>query len=78
MALWEELSNLTSVEQMLEDWPGPVHADPSDKNLRFSLAATEFFVVGLHTNSSRLSPQFPYPMMIFNVFAQFGALDKLG
>ena len=77
-ALWNELSNLTSTEEMLEDWADPSHADPSDKNFRFSLGGTEFFVVGLHTNSSRLARKFPYPMMIFNVFAQFEALEKLG
>ena len=76
--LWNELSHLTSLEDLDTDWSDREHADPESKDFRFSLGGTEFFVVGLHTNSSREARRFPFPLLIFNVFDQFEQLERLG
>lgn len=77
-ALWRELSLLTSVEDRETDWAPNVNSNPGDEAFRFSLGGAEFFVVGLHSNSSRHSRRFSQPVIIFNVWDQFAQLMKLG
>lgn len=76
--LWRELSCLTSEEEKHLDWKPGASTDPDDKGFRFSLGGTEFFVVGLHSNNSRLARRFSRPCLVFNVFDQFEQLAKLG
>ena len=77
-AMWAELSALTSEESKDQDWRDPAHADPSSKEFRFSLEGSEFFVVGLHPQSSRLGRRFSRPALVFNVFEQFEELERQG
>ncbi len=77
-ALWKELSFLTSEEDRKNDWPANSVQDPADPGFRFALGGSEFFVVGLHSQSSRQARRFSRPAMIFNVFSQFDQLMKLG
>jgi FPC/CPF motif-containing protein YcgG len=76
--LWKELSMLTSEEDRATDWSRAETANPDDAAFRFSLGGAEFFVVGLHSQSSRLSRRMSCPVLIFNVFDQFNQLMKLG
>lgn len=76
--MWTELSNLTSVEDKQFDWPKTSNSNPEDKSFRFGLGGSEFFVVGLHSNSSRNARKFSRPVLIFNIFEQFELLAKQG
>ena len=77
-SLWRELSFLTSEEEKDLDWKPGATTNPQDEAFRFSLGGTEFFVVGLHSQSSRVARRFSRPALIFNVFDQFEQLEKLG
>jgi hypothetical protein len=77
-AMWKELSYLTSEEDRANDWAEGAVKDPLDPGFRFSLSGSEFFVVGLHPQSSRKARQFSRPILIFNIFDQFEELKKLG
>jgi hypothetical protein len=76
--LWKELSFLTSEEDRKSDWPADSIQDPTDPGFRFGLGGAEFFVVGLHSQSSRHARRFSKPALIFNIFSQFDQLVKLG
>lgn len=76
-ALWRELSFLSSVEDALADWGG-AERDPASPQFCLHLSGEKIFVVGLHPASSRLSRQFPFPALVFNLFGQFSALQALG
>jgi FPC/CPF motif-containing protein YcgG len=76
--LWKQLSNLTSAELRETDWGPNTNSNPQDPSFRFSLAGAEFFVVGLHPQSSRISRQFSRPVLIFNVWDQFAELMRIG
>ena len=77
-AMWKELSYLTSEEDRQTDWAEGAMKDPLNPGFRFSLGGSEFFVVGLHPQSSRKARQFSRPILIFNIFDQFEQLKKLG
>lgn len=77
-ALFQELSFLTSEDDREHDWPVEAESDPNQPSFQFCLDGREFFVVGLHTQSSRIARRFAYPTLIFNVFAQFEELERLG
>lgn len=72
--LWKELSSLTSEETKLADQDPRFSSNPGDKGFCFSLGGKAFFVVGLHPQSSRISRQFPWPALVFNVYEQFDQL----
>lgn len=73
-ALWRELSFLTSEEERESDWPNLEMSDPDTPSFRFALDGSEFFVVGMHSQSSRLARRWSSPALIFNVFSQFETL----
>lgn len=74
--MWNELSHITSFEDSKTDWPEGVTTDPNDKAFCFHLFGEAFFVVGLHSRSSRASRRFRHPTLIFNIFSQFRELDR--
>ncbi len=74
--LWEQLQCLHEVDR--SDWDDTVSGDPRESEFSFSFAGTGFFIVGLHQGASRLSRQFAWPTMIFNVHAQFERLREEG
>ncbi|WP_374029283.1 guanitoxin biosynthesis heme-dependent pre-guanitoxin N-hydroxylase GntA [Bdellovibrio bacteriovorus] len=76
--LWLELSYLTSHEELSSEWDPAFSSDPRDKDFCFSLGGSAFFVVGMHPKSSRKSRQFPYPMLVFNIYQQFRDLRAAG
>lgn len=75
--LWDELSSLSSVEDLNQDKDNRFSTNPEDKNFCFSIGGKAFFVVGLHPKSSRASRRFPWPTLIFNLFEQFDNLKSL-
>lgn len=77
-SMWRELSFLTSIEDRNSDWGNKRTSDPASKSFSMSLFGTEFFVVGLHSASSRVARRFRYPTLVFNLFAQFNELQRLG
>jgi uncharacterized protein len=78
-SMWRELSCLTSAEDRISDWPKfSQSSNPEEPSFRFGLDGSEFFVVGLHANSSRHARRFRLPALIFNVFEQFDKLQQLG
>lgn len=74
---WEELSHLCAKEQE-KDWDPQFSSDPKDPKFCISLAGSAYFVVGLHSQSSRRARKFPYPAIVFNLYEQFEELDRLG
>ena len=74
--VWEQLQSLHEIDRT--DWDATVSSDPTDSNFSFSFAGTGFFVVGLHQGASRLSRQFAWPTMVFNVHGQFERLREEG
>lgn len=73
--LWQELSSLSSLD--IKSWDPNFSSNPDDKNFCFSLDGSAFFVVGLHSKSSRRSRTFPYPSMIFNLYDQFEIITRM-
>ncbi|MBC7742263.1 MAG: YqcI/YcgG family protein [Bdellovibrionaceae bacterium] len=75
-SLWQELSGLALCPEFSPTWDPHFSSNPADKNFCFSLNGRAYFVVGLHKNSVRLSRQFEYPTLIFNLYEQFRQLEK--
>ena len=76
--VWSQLRVLHAIDQELFDWDSTVSSDPGSPDFSFSFAETAFFVVGLHPNSSRVARRFPWPIMVFNIHAQFMQLRADG
>lgn len=76
--LWSQLRSLHARDRELFEWDTTVSSDPASADFSFSFAGTAFFVVGLHPNSSRIARRFPWPLMVFNIHAQFMQLRADG
>lgn len=76
--LWMQLRQLNRGDAALFDWDPTVSADPDSPHFSFSFAGKAFFVVGLHPHSSREARRFPWPVLVFNVHAQFVRLKEAG
>ncbi|WP_377644835.1 guanitoxin biosynthesis heme-dependent pre-guanitoxin N-hydroxylase GntA [Oryzobacter terrae] len=68
-ALWTALQHLHDHDD--EQWAEGVAADPGNPHFAFSIAATAFFVVGLHPQASRIARRAPLPTLVFNLHEQF-------
>ncbi len=84
--MWDELSAMHAYEVKIcganstdeIKWDPKFSADPKDKNFCFCLGGDAYFVVGMHPHSSRLARKFPYPVVVFNLYAQFDDLMEKG
>ena len=74
--LWDQLQSLHETDR--SEWDPAVASDPDRSHFSFSFAKTGFFVVGLHEGASRISRQFGWPTMVFNVHSQFERLREDG
>lgn len=74
--LWAQLQALHEEDRRFHGWSDEVPADPTSDEFAYSFAEHAFFVVGMHTNSSRLARRFPYPMLVFNLHEQFEHLRQ--
>lgn len=73
-ALWRTLQHLCDFDDT--PWNPEVSSDPDDVDFSFSIGGTAFFVVGLHPNASRLARRAPWPVLTFNLHAQFQQLKE--
>jgi uncharacterized protein len=76
--LWKTLRALSDLDSPHHSWDPEVSADPEDPSFGFSFASRAFFVVGLHSASSRFTRRFAFPTLVFNSHAQFETLRKEG
>ena len=72
--MWKELSLLSASTPAASRWDPMFSSDPSDPKFCFSFEGDAFFLVGMYPRSSRLSRRFPFPAVVFNLYAQFEAL----
>jgi FPC/CPF motif-containing protein YcgG len=72
--LWTRLQSLADLDGVNYNYDKRVSDQPSSVNFSFSLKEEAFYIIGLHSASSRKSRQFSYPALIFNPHAQFEEL----
>ncbi|MEV4640374.1 guanitoxin biosynthesis heme-dependent pre-guanitoxin N-hydroxylase GntA [Actinoplanes sp. NPDC049548] len=77
-ALWGQLEMLHDVDREKYEWARGVSSDPHSPRFAYSVAGHPFFVVGLHSQASRISRRFPYPVLVFNSHLQFDRLKQSG
>src|SRR5437660_3595840 len=74
--LWLQLQRLHDMDHVC--WDSLVSSDPQDPRFSFSFAGRAFFVVGLHSNSTRWTRRFAWPTLVFNAHKQFEQLRQKG
>ncbi len=74
--LWQRLQALSDLDATNFNYDKRVAADPKQSNFSFSLGGEAFYIIGLHSGSSRLTRQFQYPTLVFNPHAQFEQLRQ--
>jgi uncharacterized protein len=76
--LWAQLQRLHEEDRRHHRWKSSVSSDPKDSDFAFSFAGRTFFVVGLHSASSRFTRRFAWPTLVFNAHHQFEKLREEG
>ena len=76
--LWAQLQRLHETDRRHHRWDPSVSPDPGDPDFAFSFAGRAFFVVGLHSASSRFARRFAWPTLVFNAHHQFDKLRQSG
>jgi uncharacterized protein len=76
LLLWQRLQALSDLDAKNYAYDPRVNPSPASANFSFSLKKEAFFIVGLHSASSRPARQFSYPVLTFNPHAQFEKLRK--
>lgn len=76
--LWSLLQRLHALDRNHFDWDPTVSSDPDSEKFSFSFAGTAFFLVGLHSASSRFTRRFAFPTIAFNAHSQFEGLRETG
>lgn len=77
--LWSQLRQLNREDAAAHfAWDPHVSDDPRDPHFAFSFAGHAFFIVGLHSQSSREARRFPWPALVFNLHEQFEKLREHG
>ncbi len=74
--LWQRLQALEILDAKTYTYDSRVEADPSSAKFSFSIKEEAFYIIGLHTASSRQARQFKYPTLVFNPHAQFEQLKE--
>lgn len=74
--LWLQLRQLHRLDD--SEWDPHVSSDPDDPHFSFSFGGQAFYVVGMHSNSSRASRRFRWPTLVFNPHEQFERLRNDG
>ena len=75
-ALWNSLQKLHELDD--QEWDPRVSDDPENPNFSFSLGGRAFYIIGMHSKSSRLARRAPYPTFVFNLHHQFEKLREMG
>ncbi|MDI3389354.1 guanitoxin biosynthesis heme-dependent pre-guanitoxin N-hydroxylase GntA [Streptomyces sp. B-S-A8] len=77
--LWRQLTALHELDMARgHRWAADVSADPLSTEFAFSVAGHPFFLVGMHSNASRVSRRFSKPAIAFNSHHQFRRLKTSG
>ncbi|MBZ6379737.1 hypothetical protein B5C34_14960 [Pacificimonas flava] len=78
-ALWKRCQSLHEKDIWLgAKWDRAVDPDPNSPHFGLSIGGSAFFVVGLHSASSRRARRFRYPTLVFNLHDQFEQLREQG
>jgi uncharacterized protein len=72
--LWTRLQAISDLDSLRFPWDSRVARDPSDKNFSFSIGGEALYVIGMHSNSSRVARRFELPAIVFNPHQQFEKL----
>lgn len=75
-SLWQRLQHLHDLDARRHDWDGSVSSDPDSPEFSMSLGGHAFYVVGLHSGSTRRARRFPVTAMVFNLHRQFELLRE--
>ena len=76
--LWMQLQILSDADPLGFRWADDVSSDPEDAHFSFCVGGHPFFVVGLHSLSSRIARRFDWPTLVFNPHEQFTLLREQG
>jgi FPC/CPF motif-containing protein YcgG len=76
--LWQELQFLHELDRTRYGWAPGVESDPASGQFAYSGGGKAFFIVGLHSNSSRLTRRFKYPTLVFNSHIQIDRIRENG
>lgn len=74
--LWNLAQNLHEIDT--SEWATSVDYEANSPDFSFSFGGKAFFMVGMHPKSSRRARRFKYPIIAFNLQAQFDELRKKG
>ena len=76
--LWNRLQALHEIDHQSFAWAPNVSQDPTSPQFGFSIGGQAFFVVGMHPAASRITRRMPFPVLAFNLHAQFRRLRANG
>ena len=74
--MWQRLQALSVLDAEQYSYDKRVNNDPDSANFSFSIKEEAFFIIGLHSASSRVARKFKYPTLVFNPHAQFEAMKQ--
>ncbi|HRD69186.1 MAG TPA: guanitoxin biosynthesis heme-dependent pre-guanitoxin N-hydroxylase GntA [Legionella sp.] len=74
--LWERLQKLHNLDSKQFSWDPQVNKDVMSSDFSFSLGGHGFFIVGMHSGSSRQARRFSHPSLVFNLHEQFERLRE--
>lgn len=74
--LWKQLALLKEADPKKGEQVEGRSDNPEEINYSFTFNGEAFYVVGLHSEASRISRRFPYPAMAFNLHKQFAKLKE--
>ena len=69
--LWKRLQALHDLDKNNYKYDSRVDSHPRSDKFSFSLKEEAFFIIGMHSGSSRLARRFTNPAIVFNPHAQF-------
>jgi FPC/CPF motif-containing protein YcgG len=72
--LWKRLQSISDLDAVHYAWDQRVEKDVASPAFSFSIKKEAFYVIGLHSQSSRKSRQFKNPALVFNPHDQFEKL----
>lgn len=77
--LWSQLWRIQKLDVLAGNNPAfDVSSDVNSPQFSLSLRGHPFFIIGLHSNASRLARQFTHPVLVFNSHRQFEKLREDG
>lgn len=74
--LWARLQAISDLDASRYAYDVRVDRDPGSPKFSFSLKGEAFYIIGLHSGSSRKARRFRYPTLVFNPHSQFEKLRK--